>query len=338
MSSHLTARPRVPRAPARTGATAAKRGPRSCAVGFVLALVVLLARPGAASEASATVATVIRSCRRSNWNDGANPKRNFGADYCNDASAATGNPTWRESGCSEAVPHGPAPAYGSRYSRYPACVEQCKAQASCNYVRWISSIRADGSGYRGSWKGANGASHGWCQGLATCTPNSDGNWNTMAVRTVTTQSNLNSCSSWSTAGGGFTPSSEMCIIKSCRRPGWTDSGNPHRNFGDDYCRDDTSQASLNSCSSWSTAGGGFKPSLEPCPQRIKSCRRSNWNDKANPKRNYGNDYCNDASPVTGNDAAAEKTTQYHLDKCDTWSTDGGGFTPSLEPCPPRPGK
>ena len=72
-------------------------------------------------------------------------------------------------GCSEGIPSG-----ASGYSDYPTCVAECRAQPSCKFVRWISDR------YKGRWKPV-----GWCQGLATCTPTTDSNWNRRAVNQLT---------------------------------------------------------------------------------------------------------------------------------------------------------
>jgi len=79
-------------------------------------------------------------------------------------------PAYSQHGCKEKVSSGDQAS--ASYSAYPACVDECEAKPDCNAVRWISKR------YKGSWK-----PHGWCQGLPTCTPNKDKNWNTMSMST-----------------------------------------------------------------------------------------------------------------------------------------------------------
>ena len=60
---------------------------------------------------------------------------------------------------------------------------------------------------------------------------------------------------------------------------------------------------------------------------IRSCRKAGWNDEANPKRNFGDDYCNDGTAATAA-ANGDIATQDALNACASWSSGGGGFKPS----------
>jgi len=139
-------------------------------------------------------------------------------------------------------------------------------------------------------------------------------------------------------------------IKSCRHAAYDDTTNPKRMVLGTYCVDATDYteaasgtrvlpSQLAGCGGWgagpegpgATAITGFYGSMEQCPV-VKSCRHLTYQDNANPNRmRYGGAYCVDASGST-NDAAGATMEQAELDSCRTWTTGGGGFTPSVHLC------
>lgn len=81
-------------------------------------------------------------------------------------------------GCAEANGQG---LWGSTY---PLCVQKCKRDSACNFVRWVSPLYTKSFSVHAQYGGVNGAttqeSVGFCEGLATCTPAHDPNWLSMS--------------------------------------------------------------------------------------------------------------------------------------------------------------
>ena len=113
-------------------------------------------------------------------------------------------------------------------------------------------------------------------------------------------------------------------VVSCRNPTYKSLGATMK-YGM-YCADvsTTDQNSLNQCSSWTSGGGGFVPSQQPCSDiQVVSCRRKIPPNDATPGTIRYGTYCTDSTT---------NTDQQSLNVCTSWTSDGGGFYASNQPC------